>query len=440
MKRRVCVMTVLALASTIPASAQILGRDRPERPNRAVFGSTRGLTGQLLVLNGAVGAGGLDIGAGTTAEMALNPTTWNWFESASLGAAYTLDREWIGVDSSIQTSLRHFPALDDTSNTVFGNAGLVWRAPLGDRTRLDGHLSASYQPVSVATLFPGLVTGAGAQAFSSDFNLAGQTEQYLTGSTGFEISHSFSRRSSLAAQYEYARAGGTDIVVGRQDQTASVRYGYEIIRGLTAQAGYVNRRGTYASGGDAPDSDIRSDSIDAGVGYSHALSLSRRTQLMFSSGSTVISDGETRRFDFVGNASLTREIGRSWQAMLTYDRHAGFVDTLAAPVIGDAVSASSTGLITRRISFTAGAGATRGQVGLRGGNNYWSYQGNVQLGFAFSRIIECAFDYVAYSYKFDRADFVPVVAGTRATQQIAQVSLGFWVPLFERVRRPHATR
>jgi hypothetical protein len=214
------------------------------------------------------------------------------------------------------------------------------------------------------------------------------------------------------------------------------------LRGLTLQAGYASRQGTYhdVAEDSAVDRRVRTDSIDAGLSYSRALSFSRRTHFAFSSGSTVVSDGGARRYDLIGNATLTREVGRTWDAALTYSRQAGFVDTFAAPAFNDSVAASMAGLITRRIRVSAGAGATRGQVGVRNANGYRSYQGNVQLGVALNRVIECSFDYVAYSYEFDNADFVPIVAGTRATQQIAQVSLGVWVPLFERARRPHAAR
>jgi hypothetical protein len=438
-------MTVLALMSAMPAGAQILGRDRPERPNRAVFGSTRGLTDQLLTVDGSLGAGSLNLGDVSFGDSRLSPMTWNSFGAATAGASYTLDRAWVGLDSSVETSWRRYPSADETSRATYGNAGFVGRAPLGSRTNLDGHVTVSYQPISVNNLFPGLLGSASTGASSPiAFDLVGRTEQYLTGSTGLDLTHSFSARSSLAAGYEYARAGGTSALLDRDDSSAFVRYDHEILRGLTLQVGYANRQGAYGSDDDADESAahrrVRTDSIDAGLSYSRALSFSRRTHFAFSSGSTIVSDGSARRYDVTGNATLTRELGRTWEADLTYNRQAGFVDTLAAPAFSDSAAATVAGLITRRISVSAGAGASRGQIGVRNANGYWSYQGNVQLGVALSRVIECSFDYVAYSYEFDNADFVPIVAGTRATQQIAQVSLGVWVPLFERTRRPNAAR
>lgn len=458
-------MTMLALASAIPAGAQILGRDRPERPNRAVFGSTKGLTGQLLTVDGSAGAGALNLEDSNVAGSDLNPTIWNSFASASAGASYTLDRAWVGLDSSVETSWRRYPAADETSQAIYSGAAFVARAPLGGRTSLDAHATASYQPISVSTLFPGLFGGGSSEASSpaafdshffpgpsggtglgnapqAAFELVGETEQYATGSAGVGLTHRFSPRSSLTAGYEYTRAGASSALSDRDDSWAFVRYDREILRGLTLQAGYANRQGIYhdVAEDSAVDRRVRTDSVDAGVSYSRALSFSRRTHLAFSSGSTVVSDGGARRYDVIGNATLTRELGRTWAAELTYSRQAGFVDTFAAPTFGDSVVASVAGLITRRITVGAGAGATRGQVGVRNANGYRSYQGNVQLGVALSRVIECSFNYAAYFYEFDSADFVPSIAGTRATQQIAQVSLGVWVPLFERARRPHAAR
>jgi hypothetical protein len=458
-------MIAIALVSAVPAGAQILGRDRPERPNRAVFGSTKGLTGQLLTLDGSAGAGALNLQDSDIAGSDLNPTIWNSFASASAGASYMLDRARVGLDSSIETSWRRYPAADENSRATYGGATFVARAPLGSRTSLDGHATVSYQPISVSTLFPGLFGGGSSDASSpaafdshlfpgpsggtasgsssqAAFELIGETEQYVTGSAGAGLTHAFSARSSLTAGYEYTRAGESSALSDRDDSWAFVRYDQEILRGLTLRAGYANRQGTYHDvvEDSAVDRRVRTDSIDAGVSYSRALSFSRRTHLAFSSGSTVVSDGGTRRYDITGNATVTRELGRTWNAAVTYSRQAGFVDTFAAPAFSDSVAGAVVGLITRRISASAGAGASRGQIGVRDANGYWSYQGNVQLGVALSRVIQCSFDYAAYSYEFDNADFVPVIAGTRAAQQIAQVSISVWVPVFERVRRSHAAR
>jgi hypothetical protein len=88
--------------------------------------------------------------------------------------------------------------------------------------------------------------------------------------------------------------------------------------------------------------------------------LTRRTKLSFGTGLVSVSDQtstrHTTRHTAIGNAQLTRELGRTWLATLTYDRDVSFVDTFQQPVISDGVSVGLGGLVstpTIDISSTA---------------------------------------------------------------------------------------
>ncbi len=103
--------------------------------------------------------------------------------------------------------------------------------------------------------------------------------------------------------------------------------------------------------------------IDTGVDYSRDLSLTRRTKLAFSTGAAAIREGETTRYDVIGSASLNREIGRTWNAVAAYSRNAGFIETIGAADLLRQHQRVDRRLISNRLSFRAGAGASRGNVG-----------------------------------------------------------------------------
>ncbi|MEO8483628.1 MAG: DUF3575 domain-containing protein [Acidobacteriota bacterium] len=365
--------------------------------------------------------------------------SWTRFNGGSGRVAYLLDRARVGIDAALGISGRR---LTDGRNAVAtdGTAGLVWTMPMSARTNVSGSATVGYRPVSANTLFPSLLEGSTTGPDPLDYQLNGDIDQYVTSTAAVSASHALSRRSSLSAQYDASHAWGSSTRVAQSTMAAGAKYDYSFRQGLTAHLGYTRRIGDYATGTSDNRSRSRSDVIDVGVSYGHSLSLSRRSSLTFSSGSTGVSDGTSTRYDVTGSAALNYEVGRSWSAVAAYDRRAGFVETLAAPSFSDNGSASLSGLVTRRISVQAQTGASRGEIGVSSQNSYWIYRASTSVGVAIFRSASIAFEYMNYSYQFDDTRYLPTGTSARAHRQTVQVSLQLWAPIFQRLRNSNATR
>lgn len=430
----------VTVAAVRPAEAQILGRDRPDRPSRGLFGPDNRPTSQALTFGASVGAGvektRLDgLPDGTPSPFA---SSWSNFMAGSGNLGYTFDRTRFGISSSLNVSGRRDQD-GGTRQATDGTVDMVFSAPFSRRTTLDGSLAAGYRPVSIMTVFPSVFETA-TNGVPLDYQLTGDIDHYTTGEGRLTLNHALSRRSSAYATVELTHAWASRTRAEQQTLAGGGGYTYTFRQGLGVRVAYLSRVGDYSVLGGAGGPSPRTDTIDAGIDYRRSIGRSRRTWIAFSTGTTGISDGQTRRYDITGNGSLLYEIGRSWETNVVYDRRAGFIDTLSAPSFSDDISASLDGLITRRISLRAQGGAARGTVGLTSGNQYWIYRSAMGVGFAFSRIASLQFDYLNYRYRFDDAQFLPLTTNPRIFRQTAQVTLQLWAPIFQRARRPNATR
>jgi hypothetical protein len=433
----------LAVAVTLglvrPVEAQILGRDSA-RPSRGLFGPDNGAKSQALTAGASLGVGRTR----TTFDVApIDPvlaggSSWSTFSAGSGNLSYTLDRQRFGVESALTVSGRR-DENGRTRSATDGTIGAVFNAPFSRRTSLSGTMSAGYRPVSVMTVFPS-VFETDPSGLPLDYQLTGDVDHYATGLASFSLRHALSRRSSVYALTELTHAWASATRFGQQTFAGGAGYEYAWNEGVSVRLGYVTRIGDYSQLGTDGRTRSRTDTIDAGINYGRAISITRRTRLTLGTGTTAISDGRSKRYDVTGNATLTYEVGRSWGASLIYDRRAGFIETLSAPSFYDDVSGSFGGLFTRRISMQVQGGASRGTVGVTDGNQYWIYRGAMGVGVALSRALSLQFDYLNYRYRFDSAQFLPDTTSPRVNRQTAQVTLQLWAPIFQRSRKPNATR
>lgn len=432
-----CIAVTLGLVR--PADAQILGRDS-DRPSRGLFGPDNRPKSQSLTFGASLGLGRtrttFDVPPSDPAI--ASDSSWSKFNAGSGNLSYTLDRQRFGVNSSLVVSGRR--AEDGTTRSATdGTVEAVFNTPFSRRTSLSGNMSAGYRPVSVMTVFPS-VFETDPSGLPLDYQLTGEVDHYATGLASLSLTHALSRRSSVNALAELTHAWASATRAGQQTFAGGAGYSYAWGKGVSLRLGYVTRIGDYSRLGADGKTRSRTDTIDAGVNYGRAISITRRTRLTFGTGTTAISDGRSKRYDITGDAALTYEVGRSWGASLIYARRAGFIETLAAPSFYDDVSGSFGGLFTRRISLQMQGGAARGTVGVTSGNKYWIYRGALGVGVALSRALSLQFDYLNYRYRFDDAQFLPITTNPRINRQTAQVTLQLWAPIFQRSRKPNATR
>ncbi|MEZ5316491.1 MAG: hypothetical protein R2752_03740 [Vicinamibacterales bacterium] len=449
-----CVIGLAALGVT-PASAQ---QSRPERPYRGLFGGGVDGARHLLTANLRIGGGystGLFLGQATTGESTTpieqrSSATYNNFNG---GLTYSLNAGRATMNASAAANGRYFPEYGNTVIVGYGGA-VAGTFALSTRTSVRASQGLSYQPLFNLPFFAdafepveGLFTPID-QAF-------GTTEVgYRSVDTNAGVEHQLTRRSRFTLAYRRGRSDGTGDAASRdqigrvyQDASAQLQFALSRILSLRLGYGYGWSEADMASQPDAP-ARFTSQRIDAGVDVSKAIALTRRTRLAFSTGTTAISDQNNTQVTVIGNASLTREVGRTWNVGLNYVRNVRFVDTLQQPVFSDAVGLGVGGLLNRRMSFQSSVGAAFGRIGLgvdtntpdRRNNRYTSYYTTAGLSIGLTRNLALTTSYTYYRYTVD--DVSPLPASARFDQlnrHAVQASLELWAPLFQSRNRSRST-
>jgi hypothetical protein len=257
-----------------------------------------------------------------------------------------------------------------------------------------------------------------------------------------EWSQTLTRRGTLSAGYNrQLNDFSSDATIGDlSSTTAWGRFSYSIGRGLAARIGYGYQEARYPG---VEDGDYRGATFDAGVDFNRALSFSRRTTLTFATGTSANRYQDVTYYRILGNARLSREFGRTWNAALAYDRTVEMQPAYSRPVLGDAATLGVSGFINRRLQFNSTAGAFFGNVGFTGsGNAFDTYTGSAGITLAFTRSIGVNASYTYYSYQFEEGAVPTWFVGMplQTNRHSVQANLVVWAPFFYRAREADATR
>jgi hypothetical protein len=435
------------LITSATAAAQI-PTSRPERPYRGLFGPDTSTAAEVLSVSGSVGTGWeSDVVVDLPEEnggLPSGPTREAAFGMLSGGLSYARHQDRFDLGASVFSSGRYYPAVSGhvmTSHAAAVGASLK----LTESTLFTASESVTYQPWQVFTYFPMLFTVPLGQTIAPNQDFAAGGSEYFSSGTSASITQRLSRRAVLEAGYTYQR-GNISTYTGSFDgdfetQYAWARFSRSISRNLGLRLGY-----NYAEFQFSPDGNrYRGDTIDAGVDYSRDLSITRRTRVSFSTGASGIREGTYTRYGATGTAGISREIGRSWLAAAGYSRNIVFVEWLRAPYFYDGINVSLNGLISRRVSVHSGAGWTFGTLGLERDTNRTDQlnTGYAAAGvtYAISRHFAASADYVYYVYSYDPlSPYSQYGLISDLSRHGVRVALNAWAPLFERGRRPNATR
>lgn len=435
---RISLILSLVLAAVVGNGQAYAQGPRAARPYRGLFGGGVGDFTQLLTANASVG-GGWDnnlladvLGRRTTRIVNdLNSSHRGGLGTASGSLNYALNTERISGRASAGTSARYYPTLDSTFiRRNYAATGVAWNIGNG----LAAGAQASYQPYSLGAFYPQLIDPrTGDEAIDEDF--ASSTEHYASYSGNVSFGHQLSRRTSVSMGAAY-RIRESSFRGVRRSRTAGGMISRSMTRDLSLKLGYRYYDAEY----DGFASRAANHIIDAGIDYSHALSISRRTRISFSTGTSAATSPVTNqtRYRAVGSADLTHEFGRTWFASLGYDRGIRFVDSWPEPMFYDGATAGLHGLITRRLQFHAGARAALGsrQVLANDDSKFHTYYGNAGLSYALSRFINAGVTYAYYNHRF--ADSFVLAPGypNHVSRESVRIYISAWAPLFERSRRP----
>jgi hypothetical protein len=435
----------VVLVSAPSASAQTPQESRPERPYRGLYGGGTDQSQQVLSVNGSAGAGYDTNASANQSEAGLlaQPTTsadGSAFGSLSGGLSYSGDFSSATVGASMSSSARYYADQATTLTTSHaGSAGL--NLELGRKTKASGSASVSYQPFRSFVPFSALFDPALGQVVAPDQTYGGGRDSYYTYTATASLTRQLSTRASLSASYDrYLSDGSGNSGRGLNRQTGSVLFTRSLTRRLGLRLGYGYTDATFASDG----RQYGNHNFDTGVDYSRDFSLTRRTKLAFSSGGAAVMQEGYTRYDVTGNASLTREIGRTWDAAINYQRRVGFIESLREPAFYDGVSAGLHGLINRRVSFHSDLGVIIGTVGVTpaarqaGGFDSWNASSGVNT--ALTRHLSLGINYSYYRYAFDSRALIASDLLPRVGRHSVVASLNAWAPVFQHGRKSNASR
>jgi hypothetical protein len=157
-----------------------------------------------------------------------------------------------------------------------------------------------------------------------------------------------------------------------------------ISRNLDLRLGY-HARSRQPGPADAAVVPMLSHDIDAGLAFTRGLSLTRRMNLTFTSGSSIVSSDSGRQYVLTGSAALNRMIGRTWNATLRFDRGLDFPDVLPQPVVADSLSVGVGGFWGRRFNLRMRATGGIGSTGFDGDGEYRTFGTEVRAGLMVGR-------------------------------------------------------
>jgi hypothetical protein len=289
--------------------------------------------------------------------------------NAGLNYNFTLDGERydLGGQAGAQVNYFHHEGGGDVLPSYQGS--VTFGARITRSMTFSARQTIGYTSLYVAGLGPPVDDELGGEiAIPDDPAFALFEQRALLGATRLSVSQTLGRYASVGGSYHFRMRQAIDTRSENsplRDYTShtgsvGIQYGRPMTRHSTLRLGYRLRVSDRARLDGEPDV---MHHIDAGVDYSRALSISRRTFLSFGSGSAIVVSDELPAEDtdrrvsarLTGNVVLTHEIGRTWTADLRYSRGFRTREGFDALYFTDALTASIGGLVSRRLSLGANA-------------------------------------------------------------------------------------
>jgi len=459
------ILLVVALVACVAAPA-LAQTPREGRPYRGLFAARVAETEQLLTLSLNAGGGYDDdvlLAQGNQTTPTPGERASSTIGSASAALSYSLSKARSAFSAGYSAGVSFYPQLQKAEGAPTYYASQSVNASgafeITDRTRLSAGAFATFQPFYYLMTFPtmpdptnpppsmtdpkipesAIPADIPALPKSTDPVLRVLSGNYLNTGFNVSLSHAFTRRLSSSAFYNSSRSGAASYGGPFIGQSVGASLNMSLGKGLAAHGGYTYGESQYGTSTIQPRYTMHQ--IDAGIGYDHALSLTRKTRLSFTTGTSIVSDQINTHFGLTGRVTLTRELGRTWTALAGYSRDVSFQQVFAAPVISDTFNAGVGGMLNRRLQFQASFGTALGKVGFGSGdtgfNNYYSAAG-LRYGATHSLGLILAYAYSWYHYGTNV--ILPPGVPSQVGRNTVYGGVTYWVPVFERVRSSHASR
>ncbi len=394
-------------------------------------------------------AGGGSAGGGNLGSTSQSDST---FGAVSTSLQWRQTGPRASYFGGVDAGYRAYFDVDDLDAVASAATG-GFRFSLTPKSSVGAEARASVQPFYQFSLIgdsgpinPGVPTGP---SFTPDFQ-AGQN-LVLRYSYAGDYSYRFSPRLTFSAQgsaigFHPLEDIESQAQLSRADRWwTGARLTYQATTNLAARVGYGYGRFGWRQAPLATDvptsTPIRqaatTHNIDAGVNYSRALTVARRTYFSFGTGSTILqqgvadADGDlgTTRFDVTGFATLSRQFLRTWNTSLSYVRGIQYIEGYNDVGLFDTVSVGAVGLLSDRLDLSGGAAYSDGRASRGRGDRIATLSAGTQLRYAISQNVAA---FVSYTYAwFDiPPDRRPVSAPTfQPERQGVRVGLTLWLDL-----------
>jgi hypothetical protein len=414
------------------------------RQNRSGPGEVAGITLDAMTIADSTAEG----------EAAGDPEHQTRQLSTALMARFTyrpVEKRHLRVQFGVQTGARYYPDLHEFTG-MGQNGQLSVAVPLG-RSTVTVTQSISYSPYF--SLVPTILfvpdDSVPVSAVEVDYSVA--SNPTVNSNTNVGLIWALGARSGLSVWYGLNRTMFTDETgVNLTGQGAGGRFGYRLTKFLNFHAGYSRRLGAYAptgfvdpfvgsplafdgSPGVFAGQDTFVDDFDIGVDFNNnrTIRLGRKTTLGFGTGSSIVTQANRKQFYLTGNATLTRQLGRTGSVAVGYDRGIQMIDGLTAPVFADSIRGSASASLAAKVSLTSSIGYTFGAVGLGSANNgYDTLTGSSEVNVGLTRTAALYFGFGYTANTLGSSVQLPLGVPNVYRRWSARVGASLRVPLIQR--------
>jgi hypothetical protein len=242
------------------------------------------------------------------------------------------------------------------------------------------------------------------------------TASGLTATGSFQLAHYASGTNVPAREFRNQSVGGG--------------YTHRLTQHATFRANYQHAVARFDV--NSAEAATVMDDLDIGVAYNRPISRTRRTTIGFSVGSAAVQSAGNRAQRAVGDATLNHQMGRTWNANITYQRGVRLVQGLDGPVFAGSVAVNLHGSLSRRLDVHANAAYTNGELGIvtTRTNDFDTYTASARLRYALTRLLAVYGEYVAYQYVFSDSANLPVGFPNNVHRAGIRAGLTMWVPLY----------
>jgi hypothetical protein len=379
-------------------------------------------------------------GAAVGSPLKIAVSTWSALESATVAdAPPEQGRVNVGLGYGHATRRSRFefsmgsavPYSNGISRDLVSYAGgLSFSTRFGRRIVLDVTESLSERPLDstgISGYSPG-VRGAVSDALTTNGGLGAARETRNDGEV--TLSRTLSRRSTASVSFTHTSSRSAGLAPAGS-QLASVRLERRLSPSAMFHAGYGFGSASFATADAAAG--VRHD-VDFGFDFARPLPFSGRTVLETETGSTILSDGRSRRLRLVLRGSLSRDLAPRWSSRIEYSRPMQFVAGFRQPFLSDALGLNLDGQIGRAWFVLISGGFALGSVGFNsaGASQYDSYTTSVRVRREIGRAWHVEAEGFATRFRFMGGEPVGVSLPSRLQRQGVRAGLSWSAALFRR--------